>query len=101
MAKGNATILGKKTGEISDSALNAAGDRCVFSRMARVRFAETYCWNIHSTNFYINPESIYGSDTGSAFTKKSLTSMKKLSLFCCRFSRFSLWASRVVATTRM
>lgn len=69
MAKGNATILGKKTGEISDSALNAAGDRCVFSRMARVRFAETYCWNIHSTNFYINPGSIYGSDTGSAFTK--------------------------------
>ena len=55
----------------------------------------------HFLTNWINPGSIYGSDTGSAFTKKSLTSMKKLSLFCCRFSRFSLWASQVVATTRM
>ena len=44
-------MFGKKTGVISDLALNDAGDRCVFFRMVRVRFAETYCWNIHSTNF--------------------------------------------------
>ena len=33
----------------------------------------------------INPGSIYGSDTGSAFTKKSLTSMKKLTLLLVSF----------------
>lgn len=77
-------MFGKKTGVISDLALNDAGDRCVFFRMVRVRFAETYCWNIHSTNFYINPESALRQ--AAHFHKKPLkNSMKKLSILLLSF----------------
>lgn len=77
-------MFGRKTGVISDLALNDAGDRCVFFRMVRVRFAETYCWNIHSTNFYINPESALRQ--AAHFHKKPLkNSMKKLSILLLSF----------------
>lgn len=69
MVKGKNTMR-DRFGVVKVSGLTLATDgRRAFSGIVGVRFAETYCRNIHSTNFYINPGSISGSDTGSAFTK--------------------------------